>query len=123
MVGKPGPIDNATINRVPKKTRCRVSGLHPGRDSADLDESEPEKSQGTDALPILVEPGRQSDPVGECQTHVLTRFFADLTICREHSRQAIAAGKSSEANSVRGLGRQEKQEGATRSVEHGVVDL
>src|SRR3546814_4739654 len=67
------PIDDRAVCRKTEHARFRIARLWTRRDRADFDKAEAEPRPCVEALAVLVEPGGQTDAIGEAQTKQFDR--------------------------------------------------
>src|SRR3546814_10563514 len=67
------PIDDRAVGRKTEHARFRIARLWTRRDRADFDKAEAGPRPCVEALAVLVEPGGQTDAIGEAQTKQVDR--------------------------------------------------
>ena len=110
---EPHAIDERTVRRGPVEPWLRIPGLGTRRHRSDFHEAEPEAGEAPHRDCILVEPGSQSDPVREGETHRPHRGIA-----RSSASQQAPGLHRPQREPVRGFRRQGEEQAAQDAV-HG----
>src|SRR3546814_15426242 len=83
------PIDDRAVCRKTEHARFRIARLWTRRDRADFDKAEAEPRPCVDALAVLVEPGRQTDAIGDAQTKPFDRVGERHETGRASGRERV----------------------------------
>ncbi len=102
----------------PEKPRLRIAGLRARGHRSAFDETESESGETVDVRGILVEAGRETDPIRKLKSHRGDRRRRKVPgerVRRAAARREIEAG---ERHLVRGLGVEREQQGAKQRIDH-----
>src|SRR3546814_7335450 len=88
------PIDDRAVCRKTEHARFRIARLWTRRDRADFDKAEAEPRPCVEALAVLVEPGGQTDAIGEAQTKQFDRVVDRRVRKRQRDRKSTRLNSS-----------------------------
>src|SRR3546814_13061990 len=105
------PIDDRAVCRKTEHARFRIARLWTRRDRADFDKAEAEPRPCVEALAVLVEPGGQTDAIGEAQTKQFDRVV-DRRVRKSTRPQLRSAAATLHLKLIRAFGVETDQQRA-----------
>ena len=109
----------------PEQTGSRVTRLAVRGDRPDLDVPEAQQCERTDAGGVLVEPGRQPDPIGEGQAQHLGGIAGagaeQGAECGAHTGDPVERPQAAEADPMSALGVHRHEHGAQYQSVHASI--